>query len=94
METKEFQILVIYDITNDKRRNKFARKLSSYGLRVQRSAFEMTVTRKKLDSLLDEIPTMIMKSEDNVRVYELRGGVKIHNYGIPISTLYGEVLIV
>ena len=42
-------ILIIYDVVNDKRRNKLAKYLSGYGNRVQKSAFEAKITTKKYE---------------------------------------------
>ena len=41
---KNVYILVIYDIVDNKRRVKFANKMSGYGYRVQKSAFEAMIT--------------------------------------------------
>lgn len=91
---KEFQVLLIYDITDQKRRYFFSKKLNSYGYRVQRSAFEMTMTGEKLHALLKEIPKFINATTDNVRVYELRGNYLMHQYGISITPVNEEVMIV
>lgn len=39
-------ILVIYDIVDNKRRRKMVKFLEKYGLRVQKSAFEMILNSK------------------------------------------------
>ena len=41
-------VLVIYDITDDKRRTKMVRCLERYGVRVQKSAFEAFLTERIL----------------------------------------------
>lgn len=39
-------ILVIYDIVDNNRRVKFAKKMNGYGFRVQKSAFEAMISRE------------------------------------------------
>ena len=48
---KEF-ILIIYDIVENKKRVKFAKLLSGYGIRVQKSAFEAMLTKQRYNKLL------------------------------------------
>ncbi len=94
MQMKEFLILVIYDITENKRRAAFAKKLKSYGFRVQRSSFEITMTTANLRLLLGEIPHLIKDTQDNVRVYELGNRGNVYQFGQTILPSYEEVLIV
>ena len=41
--SKKLFVLVIYDIIDNKRRVKFAKEMSGYGFRVQKSAFEALI---------------------------------------------------
>ena len=86
-------VLVIYDISSNKRRTKFAKKMNSYGIRVQRSAFEAIITRKKYEKLLNEIPRLINIKEDNVRVYKMVGYGEIKAFGNQ-SLLKKETVII
>lgn len=52
--------IVCYDISDDKRRQRIASILDSYGDRVQESIFELPVNSK----LLQECKTLVMKSMD------------------------------
>lgn len=47
--------LVIYDISNDKRRNKISKVLEGYGKRVQYSAFECFLNSTKYNKLLRDL---------------------------------------
>ena len=62
--------LVIYDITNDKKRRKFAKLLQGYGYRIQMSGFEINVSRSKFNRLIREIPRFCSE-EDSIRVYKI-----------------------
>ena len=48
-------VLVIYDISNDKKRRELVKYLQSYGGRVQRSAFECIMTKKLYKNLIKDI---------------------------------------
>ena len=74
-------ILIIYDITNNSKRVKFAKLLLGYGFRIQKSAFEAVITRQKLEKLKSEIPQYIDKVEDSVRLYQIRGKGQVISWG-------------
>ena len=40
---RQLYVLIIYDIVDNKRRNRFAKEMSGYGFRVQKSAFEAMI---------------------------------------------------
>ena len=48
-DERRYIVLVIYDITENKRRNRMVKCLERYGVRVQRSAFEAFLTKKKYE---------------------------------------------
>lgn len=79
---KQF-VLIIYDITDNKRRTKFAKLMEGYGKRVQKSAFEAMLSEKKYDKLIKEIPNYIdsKQGEDNVRIYRITGRSKVTSWG-------------
>lgn len=64
-------ILVIYDITDTKRRNNLIRLLNGYGVRVQKSAFEIVIGRNNIKRLTSDIRKLIDIKLDNVRLYEV-----------------------
>ena len=63
------QVLIAYDITNDKRRRKVEKLLSSYGIRVNYSVFELTITKTQYKTILKELLKQSSKKEDNIRIY-------------------------
>lgn len=64
--------IVSYDITNDRCRNKIAKELENYGLRVQYSVFECDITKKKMDELYEKLIKLLQKdSTGNIRIYSL-----------------------
>ncbi len=91
---KRIYILVIYDIVSNKGRNAFAKKMSGYGFRVQKSAFEAMISEKLYRKLLEEIPRYIDKTEDSVRVYRIIGHGEVTLFGTNVSIENEEVIII
>lgn len=85
-------ILVIYDIINNKRRLKFSKFLELYGVRVQKSAFEMIITIKQYNDMISKIPYYI-SDEDNVRVYKLKVEGEVISWGSGLQSAE-EVIII
>ena len=73
-------VLVIYDVSNNKRRLGLARLLLGFGERVQGSSFEAMLTKAQLARLLSRIERLI-QSEDNVRIYRIRGSGAVSFFG-------------
>ena len=88
---KKFTVLVIYDITNDKRRNRMAKLLKGYGYRFQKSAFECRIDNGRYNRLISGI-TKIHDEGDLVRVYRLNELVDIKNWGEYIDNLSEDVI--
>ena len=65
------RILLIYDISDNKKRNQFAKLMESYGIRVQKSAFEMCLSHALYRMLLSQLDKMIDQETDDVRIYAL-----------------------
>lgn len=66
-----YNILLIYDISNDRRRMKFSKFLEGYGRRVQYSAFEFWIDAVKFREMKEKMQSIISK-DDNIRIYELQ----------------------
>lgn len=91
---KKLYILVIYDIVDNRRRNKFAKKMNGYGFRVQKSAFEAMVTDNLYQKLLAEIPFLISPEQDSIRVYKIRGSGEVRLFGMNRTIENEEVVII
>jgi len=70
MAEKKF-ILVVYDISNDRRRTKLHELLLDYGTPVQYSVFECLVNEKEEKRLHKSIRRVIRPRKDAVRFYHL-----------------------
>ena len=73
-------VLIIYDIVDNKRRLKLAKFLAGYGFRVQKSAFEALITKKKYKELLERLPAYVSQ-EDSIRVYKIIGKGQVVSFG-------------
>lgn len=79
---KQFIVLMIYDIVDNKRRNKMVKCLEAYGVRVQKSAFEALLTRRQYDKMLSESSRLIDEAVDSLRVYVLDDIIDVYTWGI------------
>ncbi len=68
-------IIITYDISNNKLRNKIAKELLRFGIRTQKSLFECFVNEKEL-KILKKIAKKYSKASDYVTIYELKGKIK------------------
>ena len=91
---KKIYCLVIYDIVNNKRRVRMAKKMSGYGFRVQKSAFEAMIKPTLYSKLLEEIPKLINEEEDSVRIYRIVGSGEVTMFGVNTKVENEDVIIV
>ncbi|WOE70988.1 CRISPR-associated endonuclease Cas2 [Hydrogenimonas thermophila] len=73
-------LLVVYDITDDKRRRKCEKVLSSYGSRVNYSVFELEIKQKDLKKIRELLEEYSSKEEDHIRFYILNREVLIKSF--------------
>ncbi|MEZ0329681.1 MAG: CRISPR-associated endonuclease Cas2 [Dissulfuribacterales bacterium] len=64
-------LLVSYDITDDRRRQRVMRLMLNYGKRLQKSVFECHLNEKQIDELKREIKALIKPREDRVRFWSI-----------------------
>lgn len=64
-------LVVAYDIVEDNRRNRLAKKLKGFLQRVQFSVFEGEISLKRLEIMKRVIAKEINSEEDSVRIYHL-----------------------
>jgi CRISPR-associated protein Cas2 len=62
-------VLVVYDIPDDRRRDKLATFLEGYGRRVQYSVFECFLNLAEMRQLHQKLKTLVKQEEDDVRLY-------------------------
>lgn len=79
---RKFIVLMIYDIVDNKRRNKMVKCLEAYGVRVQKSAFEALLNRRQYEKMLQESSILIDEAVDSLRVYVLDDIIDVYTWGI------------
>jgi len=70
MPGKQF-ILIVYDISSDKRRTKLHNALLDFGTPVQYSVFECLLTEKEQERMEKKVMKVIRPRKDQVRFYFL-----------------------
>jgi CRISPR-associated protein Cas2 len=91
------RMVISYDISDTKRRNKIARALEGYGYRVQYSVFECEVDARQLLKLQRELrPLVRSEMEESVRFYSLPADAaeRITIIGKDMARLLGTVEVV
>lgn len=71
----------VYDITENKRRSQMVKCLEKYGVRVQKSAFEAFLTKKKYEHLMSEAQRFIDETTDSLRIYLLANHTMVRTWG-------------
>ena len=77
-------ILISYDISNDKKRNRFAKFLQKFGHRIQYSVFEIENSQKILNNIICEINNKFAKSfdqTDSVYIFKLNPQCETYKFG-------------
>lgn len=70
MKTSHF-VIVMYDISNDKRRTRLHKKLKNFGDPVQYSVFECSLTHTQIIEMKKVVNKTIKPHLDHVRYYYL-----------------------
>ena len=79
IESDKVFVLIIYDITDNKKRLKLSKLLLGYGFRIQKSAFEAMIKKRKYKELLERLPAYT-SSEDRIRVYKIIGKGQVMSF--------------
>ena len=80
-DRKKLIVLVIYDITNNKKRKKMVKCLEQYAIRVQKSCFEGLLTQAQCMKMEAEASRIIDETTDSLRVYVLQDHTRVKSWG-------------
>lgn len=77
-------ITVSYDIVDDKRRTRLAKKMLNFGQRVQYSVFECNLTKQQFAEMKKQILPLLDHQEDSLRIYRICDSCRkqIQSFGI------------
>ena len=89
-------IIVVYDITDNKRRTKMFKAMKNFGTPIQFSAFECILNEKGFQEIQEVIRKIISRDKDKVRLYLLCNNCRntITNVGTGQVTKERPVIIV
>ena len=82
--------IVSYDISDNKVRNKIAKELKNYGVRVQYSVFECDVNEKRYLEMYKKLLSLVAdRTNESIRIYSVCENCKqkIVTIGNPIEEL-------
>jgi CRISPR-associated protein Cas2 len=65
------QIVIVYDIPDNKRRERLRKSLLRFGNPVQKSVFECDLTERQIEKMERTVRALLSLPEDNVRYYKL-----------------------
>lgn len=65
------RLVIAYDISDTKRRNKVGELLEGYGVRVNRSVFECVLKNTAIQSRLERELSALLEPDDSLRIYRL-----------------------
>lgn len=77
-------ILISYDISNDKKRTRFAKYLSRFGHRLQYSVFQIDNSEKILDNIAADLNNKFIREfdqTDSVYILRLSPSCEVTRYG-------------
>jgi CRISPR-associated protein Cas2 len=89
-------IILVYDIADDKRRLKLFKTLEGYGIPVQFSVFECELSDEDFLLMKDRVERIIDKNEDSVFYYELcpRCWYRTERVGIRKKVMLDDVVVI
>ncbi len=93
-EKRKYIVVIIYDISDNKRRRNVVKCLKGYGIRVQESAFECILDKIKFEKLAREVKRYIDINKDLLRIYKLTNRNEIINFGDTKLTGFENTIII
>ena len=91
--SRDVYALIIYDIVDDKRRNRLVKFVQGYGFRVQKSCFEVYIRKTLFQKLKTEIEQFATE-EDNIRIYRIHGKGQVTCYGKTSFVATKDIIII
>ena len=90
------RVIIAYDVTDDRRRYRLCKALERYGVRIQYSVFDLSITSKDLQKLIDRLQSLIDNKVDRLLVLQLCSAchASVGRYGNMTSYEPGQTLII
>ena len=77
-------VIISYDISNNRKRNRFSRYIKRFGNRLQYSVYQIENSERILDNIVQDINNIFLKvfdQTDSVYIFHLSKTCKIDKYG-------------
>lgn len=77
-------IIISYDISDTKKRNRFSKFIQKFGHRLQFSVYEIDNSERILYNIIAEINNKFLKvfdQSDSVYIFQMSSSCKIHKFG-------------
>lgn len=94
------ELLVTYDVTTvtpegKRRLRRVAKLCEGYGMRVQKSVFEIVCSDKELLTLIDALQDIIDDTEDSIRIYRVPRGsfTSVRTLGVARRLPHDDALV-
>ena len=81
-DERRYIVLVIYDIVDNKRRNRMVKCVERYGIRVQKSAFEAFLSKKKYERLVEETSRLVVLETDCLGIFFFGDHTSVRSWGV------------
>ncbi len=89
-------IVIVYDITDNKRRTKLHKFLKNYGIPTQYSVFECKIDQIELKKIKRYCKEHLNADEDSVRIYKIcsrcMSNAVVQGKGIKLNALDWEII--
>lgn len=76
-----YRVLVIYDVSESKNRYRISKILESYGIRIQRSAFECLLTKTQIKTMTEKLKKYIDIASDRLDIYRFSEQTHSESFG-------------
>lgn len=80
-----YQVLVIFDITDNKRRRRITKILNSFGTWIQKSAFECRIDIYQYKKLCSRLQGAIDSKSDSLKVYRFTSVIETFSCGVMLG---------
>ena len=77
-------VLISYDISNDKKRNRFSKYIRKFGHRVQYSVYSINNSERILNNIIQDIQNKFSKEfdqEDSIYIFKVKDEESIVKFG-------------
>ena len=88
----KYTVLIIYDVSDNKRRSRLVKCLEQYAVRVQKTAFQGCLTKAQCKKMSKQAQRFIDAKTDSLRIYTESMEMNIQSWG-KRAAMGEEVLI-